>query len=86
MADLERELFDNEDEIIIDEPVAEDGRFKLIQKQREEILNLKFKLKQKNKLLSDLWGRYHGCCDTISFLVKDYEKRMYDLEHNWGAS
>ena len=85
MTDLEKELFDNEDEIIIDEPVAEDARFKLIQKQREEILNLKFKLKQKNELLSDLWGRYYGCCDVVSFLVKDYEKRMYDLEHHWGA-
>ena len=86
IVDLKKELFGNEDELIFDEPVAEDGRFKLIQKQREEILNLKFKLKQKNELLSDLWGRYYGCCDVVSFLVKDYEKRMYDLENHWGVS
>ena len=86
MTDLEKELFDNEDEIIVDEPVELSARFKMIQSQRQEILNLKFKLKQKNELLSDLWGRYYGCCDVVSFLVKDYEKRMYDLENHWGAS
>jgi hypothetical protein len=85
MSDLERELFDNEDEIIIDEPVAEDARFKLIQKQREEILNLKFKLKQKNELLSDLWGRYYGCRDVISFLIKDGDQRLDDLENHWSV-
>ena len=85
MTDLEKELFDNEDVLILDEPVAEDARFKLIQKQREEILNLKFKLKQKDKQLSDLWGRYYGCRDVISFLIKDGDQRLDDLENHWSV-
>ena len=40
MTDLEKELFDNEDEIIIDEPVKLSARFKMIQSQRQEIINL----------------------------------------------
>ena len=85
MTDLEKELFDNEDEIIVDEPVELSARFKMIQSQRQEILNLKFKLKQKDKQLSDLWGRYHGCRDVISFLIKDGDQRLDDLENHWSV-
>ena len=83
MTDLERELFDNEDEIIVDEPVKLSARFKMIQSQRQEILNLKWELKQKDKQLSNLWGRYHGCRDVISFLIKDGEQRIDDLERRY---
>ena len=86
MTDLEKELFDNEDEIIVDEPVELSARFKMIQSQRQEILNLKFKLKQKDKQLSHLWGRYYGCRDVISFLIKDGDQRIDDLENHWGES
>ena len=83
MTDLEKELFDNEDEIIVDEPVKLSARFKMIQSQRQEILNLKWELKQKDKQLSNLWGRYHGCRDVISFLIKDGEQRIDDLERRY---